>query len=509
MEKKEAVPGKNGIDLFGDKSIITTTDLKNKDDFCISLFKGLRGYIEIREINGKAKSQFLTYSDLLEYYPKHDKNIYIGMFTRKNNRSGKAENCLESRVLWADFDNETLENIKEITKELKPNIIVNSGHGYHTYWLLDKAHKPEDLRPTLKAIAEALGSDSRTAETARVMRLPGTYNIKADPVKCELISIEGKPYSLETIKKHYPANTKEQTPPVSGLIPGEQRQCILNILNGVPAGSRNWLTGRLTKELQVRGYTKGRAFEIVTAWNKKNDPPEAQDTLYKSFIAYWAGDYKLLGCKMPNKDQQATLSLYCDPSKCRYSGQFEVILDNAVKINNRVFSYYKKLSGYDLVLYAVLLSEKQGLSTPQIIQELTLKRSTPFMDRKTLYKSLEKLRKLDLIEVTQKQGRATFAKAINKGNYGTGYTILNYGATIGAINSNILPGEYKLYIHLLKYAFGKGEAYPSEETLANAWGVTKAYISNKIKGLRKAGYIKVDHVYKSNGFYKLLFRLKV
>jgi len=515
MEKENAVPGKNGKSSLNNYPKITTHDLESKDKFLYTLYKNLRGLIEIREINGKAKSQFLTFDQLLEYYPRADKNIYIGMLTRKNEHSGKAENCLEGRVLWADFDNKTLDQVKAKTQALKPNIIVSSGHGYHTYWLLTKAYGPEILRPALRAIAEALGSDSRTAEPARIMRLPGTWNVKGNPVKCELISYDIKtPYSLEDIKKHYQVKENPATrQPEAGpeiLIPGEAKPCILEILKGVPKGSRNWATGRLTKELQIKGYTRERAYNVLKAWNDRNDPPEQPGPLYNSFQAYWKTDYKLLGCKMPTKEQQAMLSKYCDRKNCPFTGPMEIILENTVKINNRIFTNYKKITGYDLILYAVLLSEWDGLNVSQILTALTLKQTRPVMTRKTLYGSLETLEKADLIEVTRKQGRATFAKTINKGNYGTGYTILSNGATLGAINGNILPHEYKLYILLLKYAFGKGQAYPSEATLAkDLGGVTPQSVSKTISGLSKAGYVKREYYYTPQGNEKLRCYLKV
>jgi hypothetical protein len=509
MEKEKAVPGKNGRGLVNDYPKVTTLDLENKEKFITPIYEGLGGYIEVREIGKKARSLFFTYDELKEYYPGSHNNIYIGMFTRKTKYSGKADNCLESRVLWADFDNETLDQVREKTKDLKPNIIVNSGHGYHTYWLLTEAYGPEILRPVLRAIAEALGSDSRTAEPARIMRLPGTWNVKGDPVKCKLISYDIKaPYSLENIKKHYPETRQPEARPEI-LIPGEAKPCILGILKGVPEGDRNLTTGRLTKELQIKGYTKERAYNVLKAWNDRNDPPEQSGPLYNSFRAYWKTDYKLLGCKMPTKDLQTKLNKYCDRKNCPFNGPMEIILENTVKINNRIFTNYKKITGYDLILYAVLLSELEGLNVPQILTALTLKQTRPVMTRKTLYGSLETLEKTDLIEVTRKQGRATFAKAINKGNYGTGYTILSNGATLGAINGDILPHEFKLYVLLLKYAFGKGQAYPSEATLAKDLGVISSSVSKTISGLSKAGYVKREYYYTPQGNEKLRCYLKV
>jgi len=509
MEKEKAVPGKNGKGLLSSQHIITTLQLKDKDKFLALLYKGLSGYYEIREINkGKSKPSFFNYEQLLDYYPDTHKNVYIGMFTRENKRSGKAENCLESRVLWADFDNKTLSEVKEATQELKPNIIINSGHGYHTYWLLEKAYTPQDLIPTLKALTQALGSDSRTSETARVMRLPASYNVKRDPIKCEVISIDEQPYKLEQIKELYPPETTRQTANIEIAI--SEKPCIINILKGVKSGERNWATGRLTKEMQLKGFPNKKAYEVLREWNKRNDPPETPGKLYTDFQAYWRVDYKLLGCRLKDKDQQQILSKYCDCANCPFSGRIEFKLDNTVKINNRIFSHYKKLSGYDLIIYAVLLSESQGLNTSEIIREITLRRKSPLMDIRTIRKALDNLEKLGLVETINKPGYPIFAKAKDQGTFGTGYTLITNGATNGAIHGTILPYEYKLYIVLLKYAFGKSKAWPCLVTLGkDLGGIQYSSVSKIVKGLEQAGYIKREYTYTPKGNQKLIFRLKI
>jgi len=72
----------------------------------------------------------------------------------KTRLPARVSNCLESRVLWADFDNKTLSEVKGATEKLKPNIIISSGHGFHTYWLLDKAYTPKDILPVFKGIKQ-------------------------------------------------------------------------------------------------------------------------------------------------------------------------------------------------------------------------------------------------------------------------------------------------------------------------------------------------------------------
>lgn len=68
-----------------------------------------------------------------------------------------------------------------------PTHIVNSGGGLHVYWALANAIRcefwPEHAKK-LKALTKALGflaDDSRTADIASVLRVPGTLNFKYEP----------------------------------------------------------------------------------------------------------------------------------------------------------------------------------------------------------------------------------------------------------------------------------------------------------------------------------------
>ncbi|TCV86657.1 hypothetical protein [Sulfurirhabdus autotrophica] len=70
-----------------------------------------------------------------------------------------------------------------------PTHIVSSGGGLHIYWVLDNVAESEmwlAYARRLKAITKALKflvDDSRTADIASVLRIPGTLNFKYDPPK--------------------------------------------------------------------------------------------------------------------------------------------------------------------------------------------------------------------------------------------------------------------------------------------------------------------------------------
>ncbi len=76
-----------------------------------------------------------------------------------------------------------------LAKLPEPNFIINSGSGLHIYWVGDVFIPKDQWQLTankLKALTKQFGflaDDSRTADIASVLRIPGTLNHKTDPAK--------------------------------------------------------------------------------------------------------------------------------------------------------------------------------------------------------------------------------------------------------------------------------------------------------------------------------------
>lgn len=492
--------------------------------FMEALFDGATGYIEIREIDkaGNVKQLFFKRGEIVNYKPPNDKNIYFGVYDRRR-EDGTARSCESTGALWADYDDDrSLASIKADIREAglpEPSIVVNSGHGLHCYWLLTE-RTDKNIVSLLKAIASKTGADPRPAERARVMRLPQTMNVKREPVPCELVEMGESKYPLKLFTailgvepmepKHYPTQHEKK----AGTLEIEaDRPCIKAMLQGVQEGERNFALGRITKWLQLKGYDKKKAQRVILAWNKQNKPPENENKLLKDFNAYWHGDYKLLGCSMKRPELQQILSKYCDRTECKFIeaiGRIE--LDNVVSYHNRLLSDLDKLTGNDLIVYGLLARHKEGLTTSQLDEKLTVRGTgKPCMSKPTRLGSLEKLRRLGFIDVVnghKAKGLENLYKVRTQGTFGLGYTLVSNGAINGAIDKRITPGELRLYVLLLKYAFTKGSCYPSIRTLGKDLGTTHNNISLRLRGLEQGDYIKRNYrVY--NGAEKLFVTLLV
>ena len=148
----------------------------------------------------------------------HD--VYIGVGLRKSASGGKDGVGLLT-ALWAEIDTEkagmTIDAGVQILRQLSmpPSMIVFSGHGVHGYWLLKEpldTTAPDGVRaePLMRAITDTIDGDRKCSELARIMRVPGTLNIKADPILSTII--ECNPdwrYSLDELEFRYIPRLRE------------------------------------------------------------------------------------------------------------------------------------------------------------------------------------------------------------------------------------------------------------------------------------------------------------
>lgn len=485
-----------------------------KSEFLNELFQNSSGYINIREIDngGKVKQHFLTLEEANNYKWPDDRHVYFGVYTRQKG-NGKANGCISTGALWADFDNMQLQEVKHRIREAglpEASIYVFSGGGIHTYWLLKERAK-NGITGVLRAIAAATGADIKATDTARIMRLPESLNIKYKPFKqCKIIEATWRRYPLSLFETILGVQSEsEKKTPVNIIA---DRPCIDTILKGVPEGERNFALGRLVKWLQLKGYTQRESQKIILEWNSLNNPPEAKGKLLNDFNSYWHGDYKLLGCAIENPEIQQLLYKYCNRPECKFTMAIGSIkLDNTVKYNNRLLDRLHMLTGNELIIYGLLMRHSEGLSTSLLTEKLTTATGESCISKPTRLKSLNTLKKMGFIEVirgNRREGKENFYKAIPQGTYGLGYTLVSNGAINGAIDKRVTAGELKLYVLLLKYAFSKGACYPSLSTLAKELRTTPNNVSILLNRLEKADYIKRE--YKLfNGVEKLDIKLLV
>jgi hypothetical protein len=149
-----------------------------------------QGYAELRVMGPNGISQSFAQwpgsrdrllKEVSEYDPTKV-NIFFGVLLRTR-EGGKAEDCEpEVNWLWADVDKKKGATFADLLRAQapSPNIIVDSGHGWHLYWRLAKPMTHDTAQRTMEAVAQVYGGD-HVGDPARIMRLPGSLNVKSDP----------------------------------------------------------------------------------------------------------------------------------------------------------------------------------------------------------------------------------------------------------------------------------------------------------------------------------------
>jgi putative DNA primase/helicase len=122
-------------------------------------------------------------------------------------------------VLFCDFDTYTnqidgLNLLRGLDKP--PTLIVNSGNGLHAYWLLDRFYidldaikaRNKQLAVEINKISPKQKADS-CYDLARVLRAPGTYNVKNPdkPIACTVVEFE--PTRIYTLNDFAPASLED------------------------------------------------------------------------------------------------------------------------------------------------------------------------------------------------------------------------------------------------------------------------------------------------------------
>lgn len=187
-------------------------------------FKSSTGFIEIRCIKKDNPTKQYFYPsieklrndlDCLENLNKQRWNIFVGVAPRSA-QEGTKEAVRAVTTLWIDVDGENFDGgkedaLKRITAfPVKPSMVVDSGHGYHAYWLLSSMALVDEcgiehIENILRGIAETIGGDF-TYDISRVLRLPGLLNAKDkdNPIPCRILLdyfFPGQKYRLENFEK--------------------------------------------------------------------------------------------------------------------------------------------------------------------------------------------------------------------------------------------------------------------------------------------------------------------
>ncbi|MDT5061153.1 MAG: putative primase/helicase [Acidobacteriota bacterium] len=207
---------------------IDTTDEVAAFKFLDFVFEGIRGgFIEFRYFGAGLKPKVVDQSSYLKL-PLDRERVTTEVLSRngrqmvtvgpaprveapQRGKAGKDQDVISTTCIWADLDFKqaeggAIEVVQRLRRfPLRPSIVVNSGYGRHVYFVFNRVLRAGDLPEwdeMIKGLRDALRGDS-VINLSRVMRLPGTLNIKQEfAVPCEICEEDSSwlRYSVEEVK---------------------------------------------------------------------------------------------------------------------------------------------------------------------------------------------------------------------------------------------------------------------------------------------------------------------
>ncbi len=135
-----------------------------------------------------------------------DYGFFYGLAPRVRDR-GRDEDVEAAVAIGLDFDGGPEVARKNLSRvPWSPSAVIHTGHGLHGIWLLDKPWRfgtKENYRRVLKALAVEYGADRVATNASRVLRIPGTWNLKYEPVPVVLEKLEPDlRYDIQVFLQH-------------------------------------------------------------------------------------------------------------------------------------------------------------------------------------------------------------------------------------------------------------------------------------------------------------------
>lgn len=131
----------------------------------------------------------------IETYLHGGRDVYFGVAKYTQATSRTQENVQALKAFWLDIDcgpnkdyDDQEQGLKALqgfckTVGLPRPTLVDSGHGWHVYWVLNQEISRAQWEPVaarLRAVCRTQGLrvDEKVFEVARILRVPGTFNLK-------------------------------------------------------------------------------------------------------------------------------------------------------------------------------------------------------------------------------------------------------------------------------------------------------------------------------------------
>lgn len=156
----------------------------NTKDFHFRVFIDDKTITESKSHN--FKGSFETHAEKFQSLNDQSRGVFVVI-----NEGGQRDaEITRIRAVFADTDGAPLHPIIET---LEPHMVIKTSPGrWHVYWLVDDNFPLDQFKPIQAAIAQKFGTDKSVTNPSRVMRLPGFFHRKTQPLLCQFRSYNVK-----------------------------------------------------------------------------------------------------------------------------------------------------------------------------------------------------------------------------------------------------------------------------------------------------------------------------
>jgi hypothetical protein len=453
-----------------------------------------------------------------------------------------SQNSVFTQILVADFDSiQEKEYLKYYGQFLDMGIeplTVFTGHGYQLIILLkEKCYDKDVLKHFNRALIDkGFPIDEQVIDSARVMRLPYTYNNKEFDENNSYYT--DAPKRIETYILH--STTKRYSVEEVFSVLGKS----INLVNSsdinkvpivkqnqiIPTTYKKELFDKLPKAIQnmlteTREHFRNKVLLFLVPYFRNTENLSVEDI--KDIMSVWATRCKPALDVYYIRSEVERLLNYEFKGKCgKYSDDMrkefgELNLDEylhiAVKTGNVVypntfFQLYDSLHPCSIKIYLMLKVKEHLIGK----KEFTIEEIAEYTNAaiKTIYKYMPELVKFSLV-YKKNACRKTNTPALyilpEKYDFSRGYTLINAGVIENMIfNSSkaLLDSEIKLISYLYSIVGSdKKECWPSVRSLEKKLNISYNRISELTSSLNDKEYL-IKETYKGeDGNYHSRYRL--
>jgi P4 family phage/plasmid primase-like protien len=246
------------------------------------------------------------FPQLERFNAKFAANIHHGVNPRRRRPPsgfGKNEDIEAYVSLWVDVDfrgheeaiRKQFEEAVALLRDagLPPSVVIDSGHGLHAYWFLDKPYPVAEARPCCAGIMDFFKISDPIHDPRRLLRVPGFTNVKdpKNPKECRIVEATWARYPLSAfadyrveLAKSAPAPSEAgqggaPAPPPSSVKTVSRDPRIEEAKRGVPEGGGPY-GGRHNAAVALAGHycsfkdlSKKTILNEMLSWNARNSPP--------------------------------------------------------------------------------------------------------------------------------------------------------------------------------------------------------------------------------------------